>query len=114
MIVIVWFVPVITFSYTDDLLTRIDAFIKDNKDYTDRSDFINKAINKYFDLHQGNIFIRFYQYAGVQFMFFIIMITLSWILQNIYVYFLTALIGVLFVGSCMGFIYRYSGVRWLK
>ena len=105
----------INFYCPEDLSGRIDSIVDDKKNgFESRSDFICKAINKYFDLLQGNIFFRFYQYAGVQFFFFIIMVVLSWILQNIYIYMITGLVGVLLVGLCFGFLFRYAGVRWLK
>lgn len=104
--------PSVTFTTSEERLTIIDSIIKDNDSFKDRTDFINKSIDRYVYLLKGKIITAFFNKIVIP-AFLVIVIFSLFLLNQSFIMVAILMFSVLYLLMfIIVFIRKYKGVRW--
>ena len=100
-------------STTSERIDKIDSFIKEGM-YTTKKDFINDAIDKFFELHNTNYTIDFMYFIGVPLFLFLVSIGLTLYFSSLFWYIITGISGIYLMVFVYLFYDKYKGIKWQK
>jgi glycerol uptake facilitator-like aquaporin len=106
--------PSVTFTTSEERLTVIDSIIKDSESFKDRTDFINKALDRYVFLLNGKIINSFFNEVVIPAFLVIVIFSLYLLNQSIIMAAILIFSVLYLVMFIIVFIRKYKGVRWVS